>query len=154
MFARPNRLEDFLPGGGAGDAMMGPIFNCALRDRLVEAARRGDAEALRLLIDAVPQDMPAAVRLAARDQVIRRVADRLQAAMPQAGKRRIATIIAEAGAALDGGHAELAGIDFLDATERAWFRAELLAVLAWLPRRQHDGRRWPGWRQIVNIIEI
>ncbi len=128
------------------------IWNCQLRDELIERALGGDAAAQRLLWAALPQNMPPAVRKAERDHRIRELGARLAAALPQAGPTRLSAIIAAAGARLERGRG-LTGEDFdgLDTMEKADIETTVTRILAWTSPR-NDGSRWLRERQILSIL--
>src|SRR5262245_32122167 len=109
------------------------IWNCVLKDTLIARARAGDAEAFRMLIGALPADMPASVRNSVRDERIRALAIWLTGAISDIRPDRVARILAAAGAQLEAGHRELHGDMMQDLTtaERGWLFAGISDVQRW-----------------------
>jgi hypothetical protein len=128
------------------------IFACALRDDLLRRARAGDARALEMLLDAVPQDLPSTVRRVARDDRIRALGAELAAMIPGLSASRCAKLLSAAGGSLDRGR-RTAGreLPMLTTAELEQVESEISAILSWLPPR-HDGRRWPARRQMHVIL--
>jgi hypothetical protein len=129
------------------------IFACALMDRLKADARAGDQAALERLLRMLPRDRPPAERRAERARAIQRMGLNLRHALPTAGIRRIARIVAAAGDQLEAGHSSLSGPEFadMDRAELDWLAIEIRHVLSWSPA-DRDGRRWPGYSRIEKLL--
>src|SRR5438132_7218083 len=105
-----------------------------LRDHLVYLARAGDLAAFDILIGALPVELPASIRRAQRDIEIHRIAAGIRGELPGASCRRIAGMIAAAGAHLEGGHRGLSTCPecrWLTAAETATLAAAIGRILEW-----------------------
>ncbi len=125
-----------------------------LRDQLVARTRAGDAAAFNLLVAALPLELPPAVRRRQRDVEIRALAGEIAALLPGASGRRVARLVAAAGARTEAGRATLGGgpgFAVLTSAEAAEIVARIAAVLEWAPTGR-DGCAWPGARQCERII--
>src|SRR5205085_1585105 len=131
------------------DWLVGRVFACALRDRLVARARAGDPVALQALLMLLPDDAPPSFCRAERDRELRQLADELFAAHPSMTLHGAATLLAAAGDRIEGGRRTLTGkaFDMLEPAEARELADQVAAILDYAPSR-HDGRRWPSWRQI------
>ncbi|ESY21430.1 hypothetical protein [Mesorhizobium sp. LNJC394B00] len=123
------------------------IFNCALRDELIRRAYAGDKTALRLLIPALPTDMPPSVVTAFRDHHLRELRRWLQAEIPNVTKHRCATIITAAAASLLAGRglSDRSPFDLLKIEERSYLEAAVSELIHWT-------RKWP--RTVKAITKI
>ena len=125
-----------------------------LRDELIERARAGDLAAFRILISALPIELPPAIRRAQRDGEIRHLADDIAALLPGASARRIARAVAAGGARIEAGFQRIDGSpEFAPFTtaEATAIASRIALILAWAPPG-HTGIRWPGQRQLARIL--
>ena len=134
--------------------LRGRIFNCALKDEVL-ARLKGEPDDLRLVEMALSKDFAADVRRNERDKRIRSIAARLRAVMIGASDRRLAAIVAAAGAMLQIKDRGLDGavFDGLAQSERAALAADVRSVLRWAPPVGAHGDRWPKARHVFSIIK-
>ena len=119
------------------------IFACAFRERLVERALAGDAEAVRILARAIPADIPSDVALAFRNQQIELLAMMIRAAIPEISRGRLSELIT---LAVSGRHRSQASrLDGLDSDE-------LSAIEALAGELRRCFPDFPSARQLRNIL--
>lgn len=130
------------------DWLVGSVYGCGLRDKLVARALAGDRDAVRQLIAAVPRDMPPAVRRGARDAEIRRLAAEFRAARPALSGRATARLLERLGQHVEVGHSSLPAAEFpwLSLDEGRALVERVREILASAPG-------WPGWLQIWRIAQ-
>ncbi len=126
----------------------------SLRDELIDRARAGDLAALDVLVAALPPELPPAIRHAQRDIEIRRLAVDIAALLPSASARRIARIVALAGARIQAGFQHLGGSSefaAFTAAESSKIGSRVALIIEWAPPGR-TGIRWPGQRQVARIL--
>ncbi|MBO6679166.1 hypothetical protein [Parvibaculum sp.] len=123
-----------------------------MRDKLMARAQAGDEQAIRILLAAVPKDIPRALARSLRDEEIRRLALWLAGRVPDLTPHGAAKIISFAGSAVAKGD-PLVGRTYamLERDERAALADRLKQILAWAPATKR-GASWPGVRQTQDIL--
>jgi hypothetical protein len=132
--------------------ILGSIYASDLRRDLIARIQAGnDNAALRLLLAALPAELPPSVKKAARNEVIRELWVRLAVALPGARASRLARIVAEAGCRIEAGRRIDGRIfDSLQKMELADLEQSIRKALDYAPPRAAHPR-WPCARQILNI---
>lgn len=129
------------------------IFACVLRDDLTRRALAGDRDALKLLIHALPPDLPPSIAKAERARRIRQMGMWLRSILPGIKAHPAALILEAAGCAVESGDPLLQGavFDLLNAGELEELRREVAAIIKMMPPTPR-GTRWLNCRQITTII--
>jgi hypothetical protein len=135
------------------DWLVGGVFACVLRDRLVARALAGDQAAIRALIPALPRDLPPSMRRGERDRAIRRLAADLRAAHPGLSGRGLARLLATAGERVEAGHGTLGpGFGWLTGAETRALIEAIGTILLYAPAAR-DGTRWLSTRHLFRVCQ-